>query len=125
MQPAWCLGLPRGAARYPVTSSVCAQSLVSSIRKQLLSKTSVYFKPDPKGVIHWFSNQGRALRTSSSTQGTQAAGPCGGAPGLEQQDSRRPASCDSACPVFSPQQMQRVAENLKEDWREGGKEAAP
>lgn len=37
----WCLGLPRGAARYPGTSSVCAQSLVFSISKQLLSEISV------------------------------------------------------------------------------------
>ena len=27
--------------------------------------------------------------------------------------------------ALKQQQMQRVAENLKEDWREGGKEAAP
>lgn len=37
----------------------------------------------------------------------------------------RPASRDSVCPVFSQQQMKHVAENLKEDWREGGKEEAP
>ncbi|KAJ8784117.1 hypothetical protein J1605_008617 [Eschrichtius robustus] len=31
----------------------------------------------------------------------------------------------SGAPKGGSQQMQRVAENLKEDWREGGKEAAP
>lgn len=29
------------------------------------------------------------------------------------------------CPVFSQQQMKLVAENLKEEWREGGKEKTP